>query len=63
MKPNEAKKLAIQARKTLERVQQYREEAKKEDIPELEREQLLAIARAVEIDGQEWVQVARELAK
>ena len=63
MKPNETKRLAIQARKTLERVEQYREEAKNEDLAEVDRQRLLAAARAIEIDGREWVQLARELAE
>lgn len=62
MKPNETKRFAIQARKTLERAQRYRKEAEGKDLDEIDRERLLAAARAIEIDGHEWVQLARELA-
>ncbi len=63
MKPSEIRQFAKQARKTLEKARQYRERADDETLDEIDRARLLAAARAIEINGWEWTQVARELAR
>lgn len=63
MKPNEIQLFASQARKTLEKAQQYRDRATDEELNDIDRARLLAAARAIEINGREWTQVAHQLAQ
>ena len=63
MKPHEMQKFASQARRTLQKAQQYRERAADNTLGDVDRARLLAAARAIEINGHEWTQVARQLAQ
>lgn len=63
MKPDEMKQFATQARRTLEKAQQYRDRAEDTTLDEIDRARLLAAARAIEINGREWTQVARQLVR
>ena len=63
MKAHEIKEFAVQGRRTLETIEQYREMAKDESLPEIDRARLLAAARAVEANAYEWTQVARKLVR
>ena len=47
----------------LEKARQYRDRAADESIDEIDRARLPAAARAIEINGHEWTQVARQLAR
>ena len=57
------KQFATQARRTLEKAQEYRDRAAHDDLNEIDRARLLAAARAIEINGREWTQVARQLVR
>ena len=54
---------ATQAGKTLVKAKQYRAAAMDNSLSEVDRVRLLAAARAIEINGIEWVQLARRLVK
>ena len=57
------KQFADQARKTLEKAEQYRERAADESLDEIDRARLLAAARAIELNGREWTRVALDLSR
>ena len=57
------KQFATQARRTLQKAEKYRDMATDETLNEIDRARLLAAARAIEINGHEWTQIARELAR
>ena len=63
MKAHEIKEFAAQGRRTLEKAQQYRQRADDQTLPEIDRARLLAAARAIEMNGHEWTQVARKFAR
>ena len=59
MKPGEIEQFATQAPRTIEKADQYRRRAEDTTLDEIDRAGLLAAARAIEINGREWPQVAR----
>ena len=62
MKRAELEKFAEQCTHTLDKAERYRNAA--ESLPDgnIDRERLLAAAKAIEITGLEWARVAQELA-
>lgn len=62
MNAHEIGRFAAQARRTQEKVDQYRKAAEG-TADEVDRARLLAAAKAIEINGSEWADLALELSK
>lgn len=62
MRANEIQRFVDQAHKTQKKIDQYREAAESVE-DEVDKARLLAAARAVEINGLEWIEVASKLAR
>ena len=62
MNAREIGRFAEQARRTQDKVEQYRKAAER-TTNEIDRARLLAAAKAIDINGAEWADVALELSK
>lgn len=62
MKRAELEKLAQQGQHTLDKAQRYRTAAQSLPDGDIDKERLLAAAKAIEITGLEWARVAQEIA-
>ena len=62
MKRAEVEKLAEQGQQTLDKAERYRNAASSLPEGDVNKERLLAAAKAIEITGREWTRVAQELA-
>ena len=62
MKRAELEKLAQQSKHSLDKAERYRNAAKSLPDGDIDRERLLAAAKAIEITALEWTRLAQELA-